>query len=164
MSFSHWTVSIWRQSGCALDLDFSQEQDFSGRNLLQRGSRTPEELLSRAPFSQRKSGAVSAEFGVWRGLLQQSSTTTLEQFTLWKTGFFLHGWSSVMRLLCIKSCFSEDSPGLKDTWAHSFGHFFTKKREVARTFGLKCAEYLALLTARGTTSRFSYPALLSREV
>jgi hypothetical protein len=32
---------------------FPQEQDFPGRNLLQRASRTPEELLSGANFPQR---------------------------------------------------------------------------------------------------------------
>jgi hypothetical protein len=38
---------------CALAWDFLQEQDFPGRNLLQRASRTLEELLSRVNFPQR---------------------------------------------------------------------------------------------------------------
>jgi hypothetical protein len=42
-----------RQSVCALARDFLQEQDFPGRNLLQRASRTPEELLSGANFLRR---------------------------------------------------------------------------------------------------------------
>jgi hypothetical protein len=36
--------------GCSVALDFSQEQDFPENNLLQRGSRTPEDLLPGAPF------------------------------------------------------------------------------------------------------------------
>jgi hypothetical protein len=38
---------------CTLAQDFLQEQDFLERNLLQRASRTPEELLSGVPFSGR---------------------------------------------------------------------------------------------------------------
>jgi hypothetical protein len=37
----------------ALSPDFSQEQDFPERNLLQCASRTLEELLSGAPFPRR---------------------------------------------------------------------------------------------------------------
>jgi hypothetical protein len=35
---------------CALAQETSQEQDFPESSLLHRGSRTPEELLSSAPF------------------------------------------------------------------------------------------------------------------
>jgi hypothetical protein len=38
---------------CAIARDFFKEQDFPGRNLLQRASRTPEELLSGANFPRR---------------------------------------------------------------------------------------------------------------
>jgi hypothetical protein len=38
---------------CALAQDFLQEQDFLERNLLQRASRTPEELLSGVNFPRR---------------------------------------------------------------------------------------------------------------
>jgi hypothetical protein len=47
---------------CALDQDFSQEQDFLERYLLQRASRTQEELLSGAPFPRRLL-QQSSEFG-----------------------------------------------------------------------------------------------------
>jgi hypothetical protein len=59
---------------CALAQDFSQEQDIVERNLLQRASRTREELLPGAPFLRRQ--------------LQQSSVAMLKQFAPWKTGFF----------------------------------------------------------------------------
>jgi hypothetical protein len=48
---------------CALARDFLQEQDFPERNLLQRASRTPEELLSGANFPLRllQRGSQSGE-------------------------------------------------------------------------------------------------------
>jgi hypothetical protein len=45
---------------CALARDFLQEQVFPGRNLLQRASRTPEELLSGVHFPRRRSPERSA--------------------------------------------------------------------------------------------------------
>jgi hypothetical protein len=42
--------------------------DFPLTKLLQRGSRTPEELLSGATFPCRYSEAAPAEFGIRRGL------------------------------------------------------------------------------------------------
>jgi hypothetical protein len=48
---------------CALARDFLQEQDFPGSNLLQRASRTPEELLSVVHFLRRllRRGSQSGE-------------------------------------------------------------------------------------------------------
>jgi hypothetical protein len=48
---------------CALARDFLQEQGFPERNLLQRASRTPEELLSGANFPRRllQRGSQSGE-------------------------------------------------------------------------------------------------------
>jgi hypothetical protein len=48
---------------CALAWDFLQEQDFPERNLLQRASRTLEELLSGANFPRRllQGGSQSGE-------------------------------------------------------------------------------------------------------
>jgi hypothetical protein len=42
MSFSRLTFKKWRLAVCTLAQDFSQEQDFLERNLLQHASRTPE--------------------------------------------------------------------------------------------------------------------------
>jgi hypothetical protein len=53
---SHFHTKLFKNgvcSGCVLVLDFSHEKDFPQSKLLLRGSRTLEELLSRAPFPRR---------------------------------------------------------------------------------------------------------------
>jgi hypothetical protein len=48
-----FTMNFFKNGNNPDVLNFSQEHDFPGSNLLQSGSRTQEELFSRAPFPQR---------------------------------------------------------------------------------------------------------------
>jgi hypothetical protein len=91
---------------CALAQDFSQEQGFLERNLLQCASRTLEELLSRAPL-QRRLLKRSLESG------EECSSVVLEPICYDKTRFS-PTWSAVMRLLPVRSS-SWRNPGLKCT-------------------------------------------------
>jgi hypothetical protein len=48
-----FNLNVFTTNFFALARDFLQEQDFPGRNLLQRASRTLEELLSGVNFPRR---------------------------------------------------------------------------------------------------------------
>jgi hypothetical protein len=102
---------------CALARDFLQEQDFLERNLLQRASRTPEELLSGANFPRRLLQRVcSPERSVLAYFKRHAGA-----ICYLKNRFFPM-WSALMRLLPGKSC-SWRNPGLKRT---RIGTYFKK--------------------------------------
>jgi hypothetical protein len=113
MSFSQWTFYKWRQSGCALTLDFSQEQDFPGSSLLQRSSRTPEELLSGSSFLRRRLQRTgSSQSGEDCSSIDPSPERTAPTEFQNNAGAsssaenrFFSTWSAVMRLVPGKSCY-----------------------------------------------------------